>query len=275
MDEATLEFEGPLFTDTSLMAIANLENIEALSLLDTAVTDDGFGELLRAQALVEISIISDELSGYALWVLSQLPALRSLQIHHGPRIGDSGMQNLSRCVSLCELYLRETAVTDGGLAHIGELPRLWSLILDDTNISDEGCMALAGMPQLSLLSLCRTRVSGHGLAAVRNNEHFNLYLEETPATDASVIALAERLSNLKLISLNQTAVGDAAALALAKLQRLDDVRLSGTKLTQEGLAAFTGHPTLNVIYVEGCDLTKKAVGQLKKASPRKLTVYGP
>jgi internalin A len=270
-----LEFEGPQFTDTSLKAIPNLDEIEIISLIDTAVTDDGFGELLRAQSLVEISVISDTLSGYALQVLAQLPALQSLQIHRGPRIDDSGMRYLSRCIGLRELYLRETAVTDKGLLQVGELPQVWSLLLDDTNVSDVGCVALAGMPQLSLLSLCRTLVSGHGLAAVRDNEHFTLYLEETPVTDAGVIAFAERFSNLKLISLSQTDVGDAAAFALAKLQRLNEVRLSGTKLTQEGLAAFTGHQNLEAIHVEGCSLSKQAVRQLKKASPRDLTVYGP
>lgn len=275
MDETMLEFEGPLFTDASLKAIPNLDDIEMISLIDTAVTDDGFGELLRAEALVEISVISDILSGYALQVLAQLPALRSLQIHRGPRIDDSGMRHLSRCVGLRELYLIETAVTDRGLVHVGELPQVWSLCLDDTNVSDDGCMALAGMPQLSMLSLCRTHVSGHGLAVLRDNEYFNLYLEQTPATDAGVIALAERFSNLKLISLSRTGVGDAAVSALAKLQRLNDVRLSGTSLTQEGLTAFNGHPQLQALYVEGCGITKEFVSQLQKASPCNLTVYGP
>jgi hypothetical protein len=275
MDETMLAFAGPLFTDTSLRAIPNLDTIETLALLDTAVTDDGFGALLRAQALVEITVSSDILSGFALQVLAQLPALRSLQIHRGPRIDDSGMRHLSKCVGLRELYLNETAVTDKGIVHVGELPEVWSLSLDDTIVSDVGCEALGGMPQLFLLSLCRTRVSGYGLAAVRDNEHFNLYLNETPVTDAGVIALAERLSNLKLISLSQTNVGDSAAFALAKLQRLEDVRLSGTSLTQKGLAAFTGHRNLEAIYVEGCALSKKAIRQLKKASPCDLTVYGP
>ncbi len=134
------------------------------------------------------------------------------------------------------------------------------------------------MQQLSLLSLNRTRVVGHGVAKLRDNEHFNVfnvYLEGTPATNEGVIALAQRMSNLKLISVNQTTVGDRAARALSKLQRLNDVRLSHTKLTNEGLASFSGHPFLDVIYVEGCAVTMAAVKAVKKASPRELTVYGP
>lgn len=275
MDETALEFEGPSFTDADLKAVPNLDKVEMLSLLDTAVTDDGCRELLRARALVEISIISDKVSDNTLAVLAQLPALRSLQIHRGPRIGDEGLRHLSGCIGLRELYLKETAITDRGLLAIRKLPHVWSLILDGTAVSDEGVAALADMQKLSLLSLNRTRVAGHGVAKLRDNEHLNVYLEETPATDEGVIAIAQRISNLKLISISRTTVGDRAAKALSKLQRLNDVRFSHTKLTDDGLSAFSGHPFLDVIYVEGCAVKKATVNAVKKASPRELWVYGP
>jgi internalin A len=275
MDETAVEFEGPSFTDAELKAVPNLDKVEMLALRDTAVTDKGCRELLRAHALVEVSIISDTLSDDVLQVLAQLPVLRSLQIHRGPRIGDDGVRHLSRCAELRELYLKETAVTDKGLMEIHALPQVWSLVLDDTTVSDEGCAALAELQQLSLLGLNRTHVVGYGLAALRDNEHFNVYLEGTPATDEGVIALTERLSNLQHISLSQTSVGDSAARALAKLPRLNDVRLSHTKLTDDGLAAFSGHPHLEAIYVKGCAITERAVKALKKASRHGLTVYGP
>jgi hypothetical protein len=102
----------------------------------------------------------------------------------------------------------------------------------------------------------------------------DVYLEGSPVTDEGVIAFARRLTKLKLISLSETGVGDAAACALAKLPHLDDVRLSYTKISDEGVAAFSGHPTLAVIYLEGCSVSKEAVSALKKAR-RRLTVYGP
>jgi len=274
MDETTLEFRDPSFTDADLKALPNLDKVESLTLVDTAVTDEGCCELLRARALVEIAIISDKISDNALGVLSLLPALRSLQIHRGPRIGDTGLRYLSGCVGLRELYLKETSITDDGLAAIAKLPELWSLLLDDTAISDKGCVALAHLPKLGLLSLNRTRVVGHALSKLRDNEHFYIYLEDTPATDEAVAAIADRISNLKGISLNRTGVGDHAARALAKLQRLNDVRFSHTKLTDEGLAAFVSHPFLEAIYVEGCGVSMAAVNALKK-SKRKLMVFGP
>ena len=152
MDETTLEFREPSFTDADLKALPNLEKVETLTLVDTAVTDEGCRELLRTRALVEIAIISDKVSDKAFGVLAQLPGLRSLQIHRGPRIGDEGLSYLSGCVGLREIYLKETAITDHGLSAIAKLPQVWSLILDDTAVSDKGCAALADMPQLGLLS---------------------------------------------------------------------------------------------------------------------------
>jgi hypothetical protein len=275
MDETTLEFEGPAFTNADLKAVPNLDEVERLTLWDTAVTDEGCRELTRARALVEVSIGSSALSDDVLQVLAELPALRSLQIHRCPKMSDRGVRYLSRCVGLRELYLKETAITDHGLMAIHRLSQLWSLILDDTIVSDEACAALTEMPRLSLLSLKRTRVVGHGLSLLRDNDQFHVYLEGTPATDEGVIAIARRISNLELISLNQTNVGDRAAGALSKLQRLNDVRFSHTRLTDEGIAAFSGHPFLDVIYVEGCAVTKAGAKALRKGSPRELTVYGP
>src|SRR5687768_64575 len=108
MDETSLEFREPSFTDADLKALPNLDKVEMLTLVDTAVTDDGCRELLRARALVEIAIISDKISDNTLGVLAQLPGLRSLQIHRGPRIGNEGLRYLSGCVGLRELYLKET-----------------------------------------------------------------------------------------------------------------------------------------------------------------------
>src|SRR5262245_2695872 len=68
IDETSLEFEGPSFTDADLKALPNLDKVEMLTLGDTAVTDDGCRELLRARALVEIAIVSDKVSDKTLAV---------------------------------------------------------------------------------------------------------------------------------------------------------------------------------------------------------------
>ena len=57
------------------------------------------------------------------------------------------------------------------------------------------------------------------------------------------------------LSLNHTCVGDPAARALSRLLRLSDVRLSHTRLTDTGLSAFAGHPSLEAVYVQGCAVT--------------------
>src|ERR1700677_3408662 len=105
MDNTELEFEGQTFTDASLRAVPGLEKAEMLVLRDTSVTDFGCRELLRARSLIEISILSDIITDEVFQVLAQLAALRSLQIHRGPKVGDNGLSYLSGCNDLRELYL--------------------------------------------------------------------------------------------------------------------------------------------------------------------------
>lgn len=270
-----LEFEGLVFSDTELRALPDLENVEMLVLRDTSVTDFGCRELLRARSLVEVSILSDIITDEVFQVMAQLPALRSLQIHRGPKVGDKGLSYLSGCVGLRELYLKQTAITDRGLMAIRNLPQVCSLVLDDTSISDDGCAVLGEMAKLSHICLRRTQVTGHGLSKLCDNEHFSVSLDGTPASDEGMIAMAHRLSKLQTISVSRTDVGDHAAQALAKLKWLNVVNFSDTKLTDKGLAFFSGHPFLDSIYVKGCDVTKATSQALIRSSPRSLSVFGP
>lgn len=268
-----LEFVGKRFTDRKLKRFSDLHRVEQLSLIETSVTDAGFEELRRAHSLKEIVILSDRLTDAALEVLSGLPALKSLQIHHGPKIGDRGLAHLTKCVKMRELYLIDTDISDDGLRYIGELPELWSLWLKGTRVTDAGCEELTGLYRLGLLGLDATKVTGRGLALIPDNKGLSIYLDETPASDEGVVALAANLSNLKDISLVGTDVGDAAARALSKLEHLNSVRLSETNVTDEGFLAFANHPALEEIQVEGCAVTAEAASFLKKASPRQLEIY--
>src|SRR5262249_21722797 len=159
------------------------------------------------------------------------------------------------CVGLRELYLMHTAITDHGLTAIRRLPQIGSLMLDDTSVSDFGCALLGEMANLSHLSLRGTQVMGQGLSKLCDNEHFTISLDGTLATDEGMAAMAHRLSRLQTISVAQTSVGDLAARAFSKLKHLNVVHFSHTKLTDEGLAYFSGHPFLDSIYVKGCDVT--------------------
>jgi hypothetical protein len=275
MNDITLELEGPSITDAELRALPDLENAEMLVLRNTSVTDGGCRELLRARSLVEVSILSDIITDEVFQVLAQLPALRSLQIHRGPKVGDKGLSYLSGCVGLRELYLVHTAITDRGLMAIHRLPQVRSLMLDDTSISDDGCAGLGEMTKLCILGLRHTQVTGHGLSKLCDNEHFTISLDGTPATDEGMVAMAQRVSKLQTISVNHTTVGDPTARAFSKLKCQNVVHFSHTKVTDEGLAFFFGHPFLDTIDVKGCDVTIATIRAIKKASPRDLYVNGP
>lgn len=222
-----------------------------------------------------VSLVNTSVSHAGIKIIARFPQLRSLLVYRGPMITDRAVSYLRKATELRELYLNGTAISDKALAYVGHLPHIWSVCLDDTAVADAGCRHLEGLRSLFLLSLKGTRVQGHGLVDLPNNRHFSLYLEGSAASDEGVIAFSRRLTKLKTLSLNATAVTDAVARSLAKLRYLESLLLSGTAITDEGLAAFHGHPRLFHLYLERCKVSAAAVKRLKRATPALNHVYGP
>ena len=139
------------------------------------------------------------------------------------------------------LSLRGQAIA-GELGELRDLPELTALVLDDTDVDGAALDALA-------LPLHR------------------LYLARTAVDDAAIARLAAREPDLEVIDLEDCAVGDAAARALAALARLHAVNLAGTEVTDDGGAALGALPALEVI-----DLGRTRVGARTVAALRPLAI---
>ena len=148
-DERSLEFDGPSFTDASLKALPHLDKIEVLTPANTAVTDEGCRELLRARSLVEIAIISDEITDRGLLAIQNLPQVWSL-ILDGTAVSDEGVAALAEMQKLFLLSLKNTRVVGHGVAKLRDNEQL-SVYMDETPATDEGLSAFSGHPFLDVI----------------------------------------------------------------------------------------------------------------------------
>jgi len=126
---------------------------------------------------------------------------------------------------------------------------------------------LADLPGLGALLLDGTDVDGAALARVQLRLS-RLYLAHTAVDDAAIAAVARRYPALEVIDVEDTAVGDLGARAIAKLAGLHAVNLGATQITDEGGAALGALGRLEI-----ADLGSTRVGAKTVAALRQLPLH--
>ncbi len=262
--------------DNAKVAAAVSSRWKSLGLLRTSVDDDGLAEIVqRAPSLREISIDSERITDRGIEQLCKLPQLVSLLLHHAPLVTDASMPAVGQLSQLRELYLQDTQLSDAGIEALLGLENVWSLQLSGTNITDAGVARLGQMKRVSILNLSMTGIRGHGLSGLHDIERMNLYLEGCLVTDEGLRTYLASHRGIETLSLNATQITDESMPALAALPMLIDLRLNHTAVTDAGIRHWIGHPRLSSIYLEGTEVSREMVQQLRDHEPHHVLIVYP
>jgi internalin A len=129
---------GLIATDTSIVHVGSLSELEGLSLAGSPIGDNGAAHL------------------------QGLTKLRSLELR-GTNITDVGLKHLKGLTTLSYLGLNSTKITDRGLVHLKGLSDLAYLDIHGTQITDAGLAQLKGLTKLRFIGLARTQVTDAGI----------------------------------------------------------------------------------------------------------------
>lgn len=137
-------------TDDSLAVLAQLPNLEILSLRGTAVTDDGLKHLRGHGRLRSLLLGSTNVTDHGAIHLLSLPALEIVDLQQ-TKISDAGAASLSKIPQLQRLNLSGTAITDASIPHLVRIPQLKGLGMVGSRVTDEGFMQFArACPEVTL-----------------------------------------------------------------------------------------------------------------------------
>jgi hypothetical protein len=126
---------------------------------------------------------------------------------------------------------------------------------------------LSELPELGALVLDATDVDGAALGAM-HLALVRLYLAHTAIDDAAVAAVVERYPGLEVLDVEDTAVGDPGARAIAGLAGLHAVNLAATQITDDGGAALGALAQLEI-----ADLGHTRAGAKTVAALRRLPLH--
>lgn len=123
VDRVSLDYSHDL-TDAGLVQLQQLSKLEALSLLDTHISNDGLVHIARLTRLRDLDLVGTSVSDRGLVYLRGLTSLELLDLDR-TGVTDSGLKHLKGLTKLQFLSLVETQVTDAGVDELERaLPHL-------------------------------------------------------------------------------------------------------------------------------------------------------
>ena len=155
--------------------------------------------------------------------LQGLTRLKTLIMYQTPLSG-SDLATLGKMVDLEDLVVPEIRCSDADLAHLSGLTKLKGLCFNDERITNAGLAHLAALTDLEILILRGTNVTS---------------LEPIRA-----------MTRLKRLIIEGSPIDDAGLKPASAFQRLGDLRLAYTSVTDQGLASIAGLPNLKTLDIE-------------------------
>ncbi|MCB9744735.1 MAG: hypothetical protein H6740_19225 [Alphaproteobacteria bacterium] len=159
------------FKNDVVAPIAALSKLESLNLNGMyKLTAGVFKTLAELSALRHLELGSVEATDGALKKLQKLPALETLCISKGKKVGDKGLLHLAGVPSLkrLQVYYYVDQIGDAGVKALAGMPQLEELWMDMGQVTDAAWEALGQAPALRRFALnsSRSTVSDAQLAAI-------------------------------------------------------------------------------------------------------------
>ena len=158
----SLFINGPKITDTALVNLRGLSQLQRLGSGHSNVTDAGLENIASLHRLCIIYISATKVTDSGLVHLRGLNQLERLYLDAD--ISDAGLAQLPVLPSAEDLDIGGTNVTDAGIPHLARLPNLLYLSIRDTKITDAGLSRLGQFNQLQILNLSRTDITDAGVS---------------------------------------------------------------------------------------------------------------
>ncbi|CAK7351955.1 unnamed protein product [Dovyalis caffra] len=203
-----------------------------------------FGQ--RCQLLEELDVTDTKIDDEGLKSISRCSNLSSLKVGICLNITNDGLKHIgSGCSKLKELDLyRSLGITDVGIAAVTVgCPKLEIInIAYNDKVTDASLKSLSRCSRLKVLEIrgC-PHVSSKGLSAIAIGCRKLMVLDIKKCfniNDSAMLPLAQFSQNLKQINLSYCSVTDVGLLALASINRLQNMTMLHLRgLTPNGLAA--------------------------------------
>jgi hypothetical protein len=156
-------------TDDGMRYVATLPNLRELVLYGgrPGISDRGLAHVVTCASLEAVSLVNTRVTDKGLSALEKLPALSSLTLYRDSfreqTLTDNGLAHLKSCPNLRSLALTGGWVTDAGMAKLTGIHTLRSLHLESARVTDATLRDLKELRMLESLDVRGTQISNAGI----------------------------------------------------------------------------------------------------------------
>lgn len=229
-----LDVKETRVTDAAMKHLRSMHRLQRLEMRDTGVTGSGLATIPEVP-LRWVALAGPAPPGFDR-IVGRFPGLRVLHVYSDEN-GDKEARLLVRALPrLIYLELRYARLTDDALADLAELKDVSGLDLSNTRVTGTGLRHLARLSRLRELKLDYAPLRADSLKAIgRINRLRELSIGDTDVNDASIASLAGMNPHLSVLNLSKTRVTDAGLKHLSVIRTLQELDLTETAVTPDGL----------------------------------------
>lgn len=266
------------FGDESLIQLGACEKLLRVGLNGgsfSQLTDNGFLKFSRlpaAKSIIGFDIWADvpQLSDKFIEALNRMPQLERVHIP-GSRISDEGMQQLKlpKLKSLV-FWGKSPAISMQSLVGLDQRsPDLQEISIGLLSLHNDDLVPLSAFTKLQRLQVESTEISSKALKVVAKLPNLvKLYIGENKRVDDEAMKSIAVLKNLEELRVSGTGITDRSCELIASLPKLRILGIDNNEITNKGLEYLCRMPSLKELTVRNCTmLTEEGVHKLRASLP--------
>jgi Leucine-rich repeat (LRR) protein len=281
-----LDFGGAPITGRGFAHLRRLKQLRKLWLCGSPIRDEHLTHLAASPELETLNLRETQVSDAGMVHIAKLEELRDLDLAN-TRLTDAGMIHVAKLPRLQLLCLAGTQITDASAPLFGSLEELTSIDVGGTCVGDETAARLARLPKIAGVYMTNTAITDAGLSPFHANDpsrDYEFWLEGTNISDEAVASLQLKLPKARISydprsidRAGNTRINDAAFRRIADRyrhlppyyrDRIQQIDLSHTGITDESLRLLDDFPNLERITVTGSQVTEVAIEAFRKTRPQ-------
>ncbi len=260
-------------SDELAAKLQSLRQLKKLTIRDSSMSEAGWQSLGQLSEMEQLDVRDTNLSNTQLAAaVSSMPKLRAVRLSGksgNTEVDDIGLEALASCQELKVLAADHLWVSADGLQHLSGCAQLSELYLAGTLMDDRAMELVAKLPNLKKLRLAKTSVGTVGLAVLSELSLEDLDISECSQVFDDSLAPVGKMKSLKRLNLWRDVISDTGVAHLVGLTNMAWLNLDNTHMGNAGLEHLSGMKQLSFLHLGSTRVTNEGIPLLTPLSSLK------